>query len=47
MTFATGRARRVAVHLAAAVAAAFWLGPYLWMVATSFKTLPEIMQMAL
>jgi sn-glycerol 3-phosphate transport system permease protein len=42
MNFATGRLGRAAVRLTAAVAAAAWLGPYLWMVATSFKTLPEI-----
>jgi len=28
----------------AAAAAALWLGPYLWMVTTSFKTLPELLK---
>ena len=27
-----------------AIAAALWIGPYLWMVSTSFKTLPELLQ---
>ena len=27
-----------------AVAATLWIGPYLWMVSTSFKTLPELLQ---
>jgi sn-glycerol 3-phosphate transport system permease protein len=36
------RARYVATLLLASVAAAAWLGPYAWMVLTSFKTLPEI-----
>jgi sn-glycerol 3-phosphate transport system permease protein len=34
--------RRWWPYLAGAVAAAGWVGPYAWMVATSFKTLPEI-----
>ena len=36
------RARYLAVLALACVAAAAWLVPYAWMVATSFKTLPEI-----
>jgi sn-glycerol 3-phosphate transport system permease protein len=36
------RARYVATLFLASVAAAAWLGPYAWMVLTSFKTLPEI-----
>ena len=34
--------RRAWPYLAGAVAAAVWVGPYAWIVATSFKTLPEI-----
>jgi sn-glycerol 3-phosphate transport system permease protein len=36
------RARYLAVVSLACVAAAAWLVPYVWMVVTSFKTLPEI-----
>lgn len=35
-------ARRVALMLLLVVAAVIWVGPYLWMVSTSFKTLDEI-----
>jgi sn-glycerol 3-phosphate transport system permease protein len=38
-----GRGRRAASFGLAGAAGAVWLGPYAWMVATSFKTLPEIM----
>ena len=34
--------RRAWPYLAGAVAAAVWVGPYAWIVATSFKSLPEI-----
>jgi sn-glycerol 3-phosphate transport system permease protein len=34
----------VAFSAAATLAAAVWVGPYAWMVLTSFKTLPEIVQ---
>jgi len=34
--------RRVALTLLLLVAAVIWMGPYLWMVSTSFKTLDEI-----
>ncbi|HEY6464045.1 MAG TPA: carbohydrate ABC transporter permease [Polyangiaceae bacterium] len=36
------RARGTALLVLAGVAAAAWILPYAWMVATSFKTLPEI-----
>ena len=36
------RVYRGAQGLLLLVAALVWVGPYLWMVATSFKTLPEI-----
>ena len=39
-----GRARYLASLALASVAAAAWLLPYAWMVLTSFKTLPEIVQ---
>ncbi len=35
-------ARRVALMLLLVVTAVIWVGPYLWMVSTSFKTLDEI-----
>ena len=34
----------LAARVLAAVAALFWVGPYLWMVSTSFKTLPELLK---
>jgi sn-glycerol 3-phosphate transport system permease protein len=34
----------VSARVVAALAAAIWVGPYLWMVSTSFKTLPELLQ---
>ncbi|HEY3818719.1 MAG TPA: carbohydrate ABC transporter permease [Polyangiaceae bacterium] len=39
---AGSRRRYVTLLVLACVAAAVWLVPYAWMVATSFKTLPEI-----
>lgn len=38
----TSRPLRGLWHIIACAAAAAWLFPYVWMVATSFKTLPEI-----
>lgn len=38
-----GRAGKVAVYVAATLAALAWLLPYAWMVSTSFKTLGEIL----
>jgi sn-glycerol 3-phosphate transport system permease protein len=34
----------LAARVLAAAAAALWLGPYVWMVTTSFKTLPELLK---
>ena len=33
-----------ALHALLLVAALLWIGPYLWMVSTSLKTLPEIVR---
>jgi sn-glycerol 3-phosphate transport system permease protein len=38
----TARVRPVWPYVAGILAAAAWVGPYAWIVATSFKTLPEI-----
>jgi sn-glycerol 3-phosphate transport system permease protein len=38
------RLRRSWPYLAGIVAAAAWVGPYAWIVATAFKTLPEIVE---
>jgi sn-glycerol 3-phosphate transport system permease protein len=38
------RARPLAVTTLAAIAAAAWIAPYVWMVLTSMKTLPEIVE---
>jgi sn-glycerol 3-phosphate transport system permease protein len=34
----------LAARVLVVVAAALWLGPYLWMLTTSFKTLPELLK---
>jgi sn-glycerol 3-phosphate transport system permease protein len=35
---------QVGLYASAGLAAAIWVVPYLWMVATAFKTLPEVVQ---
>ena len=37
-------ARSPLLDAALVVVALIWIGPYLWMLSTSFKTLPEIVQ---
>jgi sn-glycerol 3-phosphate transport system permease protein len=39
----TRRRTQLALHAAGALAAGAWVVPYAWMIATSFKTLPEIL----